>query len=208
MFDHAMACIPMLTGGRAVGGVVVSFADARPFTEDELTFLVALAAQGAVASERARLHQAEHARRERSAFVAAAGQLLAASLDDERTLAEVTRLAVPRLADWCAVDMLEEGEIVRVSVAHMDPAKVRLAWELQERLPTSVNDPTGVPNVIRTGQPELWPEISDQLIIEAVEDPSHRFAVGVLWHPEAGEDLKLFEELVREAASYRTARSN
>ena len=44
--------------------------------------------------------------------------------------------------------------------------------------------------------------------IEAVEDPSHRFAVGVLWHPEAGEDLKLFEELVREAANYRTGRSN
>jgi putative glutamine amidotransferase len=43
--------------------------------------------------------------------------------------------------------------------------------------------------------------------IEAVEDPDRRFAVGVLWHPEAGEDLKLFEELVREAADYRAARS-
>jgi putative glutamine amidotransferase len=43
--------------------------------------------------------------------------------------------------------------------------------------------------------------------IEAVEDPSRRFALGVLWHPEAGEDRKLFEELVREAASYRAARS-
>jgi putative glutamine amidotransferase len=42
--------------------------------------------------------------------------------------------------------------------------------------------------------------------IEAVEDPDRRFAVGVLWHPEAGEDLKLFEELVREAAGYRAAR--
>ena len=39
--------------------------------------------------------------------------------------------------------------------------------------------------------------------IEAVEDPSRRFALGVLWHPEAGEDLKLFEELVREAAAKR-----
>lgn len=39
--------------------------------------------------------------------------------------------------------------------------------------------------------------------IEAVEDPSHRFALGVLWHPEAGEDLKLFEELVRAAREYR-----
>ena len=42
--------------------------------------------------------------------------------------------------------------------------------------------------------------------IEAVEDPSHRFALGVLWHPEAGEDRKLFEELVRAAAEYRAAR--
>jgi putative glutamine amidotransferase len=42
--------------------------------------------------------------------------------------------------------------------------------------------------------------------IEAVEDPSHRFALGVLWHPEAGEDLKLFEELVGAAADYRATR--
>jgi putative glutamine amidotransferase len=39
--------------------------------------------------------------------------------------------------------------------------------------------------------------------VEAVEDPSRRFAVGVLWHPEAGEDMKLFEALVVEAARYR-----
>ena len=39
--------------------------------------------------------------------------------------------------------------------------------------------------------------------IEAVEDPSRRFAIGVLWHPEAGEDMKLFEELVRAASEYR-----
>jgi putative glutamine amidotransferase len=42
--------------------------------------------------------------------------------------------------------------------------------------------------------------------VEAVEDPDRRFAVGVLWHPEAGEDARLFEELVREAAQYRAAR--
>lgn len=41
--------------------------------------------------------------------------------------------------------------------------------------------------------------------IEAVEDPSRRFALGVLWHPEAGEDLKLFEELVRQAREYQHA---
>jgi putative glutamine amidotransferase len=43
--------------------------------------------------------------------------------------------------------------------------------------------------------------------VEAVEDPGRRFAVGVLWHPEAGEDARLFEELVREAAQYRESRN-
>ena len=42
--------------------------------------------------------------------------------------------------------------------------------------------------------------------IEAVEDPSRRFVMGVLWHPEAGEDKRLFEELVREAGRYRSER--
>ena len=39
--------------------------------------------------------------------------------------------------------------------------------------------------------------------LEALEDPSQRFALGVLWHPEAGEDLRLFEALVEEARVYR-----
>ncbi len=48
---------------------------------------------------------------------------------------------------------------------------------------------------------------ADDGTIEAVEDPERRFALGVLWHPEAGEDMRLFEELVREAADYRVSRS-
>jgi gamma-glutamyl-gamma-aminobutyrate hydrolase PuuD len=47
---------------------------------------------------------------------------------------------------------------------------------------------------------------ADDGTIEALEDPSRRFALGVLWHPEAGEDLRLFEALVREAQDYRAAR--
>jgi len=44
--------------------------------------------------------------------------------------------------------------------------------------------------------------------VEAVEDPDRRFAVGVLWHPEAVDDARLFEELVREAAQYRASRND
>ena len=42
--------------------------------------------------------------------------------------------------------------------------------------------------------------------VEAVEDPSQRFALGVLWHPEAGEDLALFQGLVDEARRYAEER--
>jgi putative glutamine amidotransferase len=44
--------------------------------------------------------------------------------------------------------------------------------------------------------------------VEALEDPSRRFTLGVLWHPEEGDDLALFEALVREADAYRVTRAN
>jgi putative glutamine amidotransferase len=47
---------------------------------------------------------------------------------------------------------------------------------------------------------------ADDGTIEALEDPSRRFALGVLWHPEAGEDFALFEALVEEARAYHEAR--
>jgi len=47
---------------------------------------------------------------------------------------------------------------------------------------------------------------ADDGTVEAVEDPSKRFAIGVLWHPEAGEDAALFDALVAEAREYRSAR--
>jgi putative glutamine amidotransferase len=43
--------------------------------------------------------------------------------------------------------------------------------------------------------------------VEAIEDPSRRFALGVLWHPEEGEDAALFEALVAEARRYMEERA-
>jgi gamma-glutamyl-gamma-aminobutyrate hydrolase PuuD len=48
---------------------------------------------------------------------------------------------------------------------------------------------------------------ADDGTIEAIENPAHRFAVGVLWHPEAGEDARLFDALVKEAVAYRQSRA-
>jgi PAS domain S-box-containing protein len=93
-------------------------------------------------------------------FLSEAGALLGASLDLDETLAAVTRLAVPAVADWCAIDLLEDdGSIRRVAAAHTDPSKSELAFELGQRWPSRVEDEGGFGRVIRTGEPEFHREI-------------------------------------------------
>jgi signal transduction histidine kinase/PAS domain-containing protein len=133
------------------------------------------------AGERERLlEQAEEARRAaeaaraRASFLAEAGQALHSSLDHATTLAAVARLAVPMLADWCAVDVLEaDGTIRRVAVAHQDPAKVALARQLQERYPVHADDATGVPAVLRTGRAERYDSIPDEMLAAGAVDEEH-----------------------------------
>jgi PAS domain S-box-containing protein len=107
-------------------------------------------------------------------FLAQAGTMLASSLDYETTLTNVARLAVPRLADWCAVDVLDDdGRIRHVVVAHNDPSKVEMAQELQTRYPGDPLAETGVPNVMRTREPEIYPEISDEMLVQGAIDDDH-----------------------------------
>jgi PAS domain S-box-containing protein len=115
----------------------------------------------------------EQARRE---FLARAGEALVATNDYRDSLAVVARLAVPRLADWCGVDILEPGAHApeQLAVAHVDPAKIEYARELGRRYPPDPNATTGVPQVIRTGKPELYPQIPPQMIEAAVIDDEHR----------------------------------
>jgi putative glutamine amidotransferase len=79
----------------------------------------------------------------------------------------------------------------------------RLAQLLGRRAPVKSHHHQGFG---RVGEGLRVAALAEDGTIEAVEDPGRRFALGVLWHPEAGEDMKLFEELVREARDYRASR--
>lgn len=104
-------------------------------------------------------------------FILQSGEILASSLDYETTLRNVAQLAVPTVADWCAVDLLTPaGSVERVTVAHIDPAKVRWAYELQERFPINMDAPTGLPRVLRTGETEFYPDVTEAMIAAAVSD--------------------------------------
>ncbi|HKH12430.1 MAG TPA: PAS domain S-box protein [Rubrobacter sp.] len=102
---------------------------------------------------------------------AEASEILATPLSYEERLASLAHLVVPRLADWCAVDIVEEnGSVHRLAVEHQDPEKVALAYELQRRYPTPDDARRGVPEVLRTGEPEMMRQIPEELLRQSVGD--------------------------------------
>ena len=107
-------------------------------------------------------------------LLARAGELLGSSLDYERTLQQVAELAVPQLADWCAVSMPDGHGLIRsVAVAHVDPDKVALARSIGERYPTREDAPSGAPQTMRDGTSQLFNEISDEMLEATAQDSEH-----------------------------------
>ena len=115
----------------------------------------------------------EAARRRRDAL-ADATTLLAGSLDFDAMPALLARLAVPRLADWCFVALLrDDGGIDRVAIEAADDAMLERAREYDRRYPLDPDSPVGSPQVIRSGEADLQPEISDAMLQLAAEDAEH-----------------------------------
>ena len=117
----------------------------------------------------------EQKRAERqNAFLARAGAVLASSLDYEQTLRNVAELAVPDIADWCVVDLVDEdGDRHQVALAHKDPAMVRRAEQLRAYEPERLDAERGLGRVLHTGEPRLYPEIPDAMLVDAAVDDRH-----------------------------------
>src|SRR4051794_225752 len=105
-------------------------------------------------------------------FLAQAVSLLAASLDLETTLQNVVRLAVPTLADWCAIDLIEpDGSTRPIAGEHSDPARRHLLDELQRRYG---DQRVGTMARVRdTGQAELHAHVTDEMLAASAHDPEH-----------------------------------
>src|SRR6266536_639459 len=152
---------------RVLGTIAFYYREPHRFTDEERTTAVALANLAAASLVTAELYEAQTRMAEERRFVAEASQLLTSSLDYEATLRNVAALAVPHFADWCTIDMATaDGSLERLTVAHSDPDKVRLAEQLAERHPPDPDVPYGPANVVRTGQPELIADVPDALLVE------------------------------------------
>lgn len=112
---------------------------------------------------------------ERETFLARASEVLASSLDYEKTVQAVADLAVPHFADWCVVHVAgEEGLPQRIAVAHRDPAMVELAIRLQNEYPPDPEAATGTSAILRSGKPEFMASIPPELIDQAARNDHHR----------------------------------
>ncbi len=107
-------------------------------------------------------------------FLARTTDRVLSSPDYQETLRSVADFAVPLIADWCAVDLFDrEGGREPVAVAHTDPAKVQLAERLRAYEPDQLSPEQGLGLVLHTGEPQLYEEISDDMIAAAATDAEH-----------------------------------
>jgi PAS domain S-box-containing protein len=111
--------------------------------------------------------QVERSRR----LLAKVGQALSASLDPTTQLVSIAQVMVPLLADWCVVHITEEGEAIQpVAVAHANSQRLAQANDLLRRDPPIPDAPPGAVHVLRTGQPEFYPEASDESLTAIARD--------------------------------------
>src|SRR3989442_1335489 len=111
---------------------------------------------------------------EKLAFLAEASTVLTSSLDYHTNLMTVAKLAVNRLADWCAVDVVDDNNgFHRVALVHRDPSRNDWAREVQKKFSTKTAAPQGVAHVMRTGKPKIYIDIPDSMLIALAQDAEH-----------------------------------
>lgn len=175
-------CGPMVANDKRViaTGVPIEFEESGSFDNKVVTYLSTkfalrdakgtIYAICGVSTDITHRKQDEIARQ----FLNEASAVLGSSLDYKQTLQRVADLAVPHIADWCGVDIIEEdGAVSQLAIAHVDPEKVKWGHELRRRYPVDPYAPRGLPNVLRSGKAEIYVDISDELLVKGARDLQH-----------------------------------
>ena len=109
-----------------------------------------------------------------TSFLAESSRVLASSLDYQQTLGRVAELAVPQIADWCAIDLLSaDGQLQRLVLHHHDAERLPLGDALRTAYPVDADDTAGVAEVIRTGRAIVVSDIPAATIAAYARDSKH-----------------------------------
>lgn len=173
--------VPVVRNEEVVGLIYLeNRASAEVWAPRSLAAVEVLAAQAAISLENALLIEREQARRteaeaeaKRTAFLGEATVLLGSSLDYERVLTDFCRLCVRRLADWCIIDLADDGELGRRTGAHADPAREPQLRKLRAAYPLTADALVPAATVFRTGEPLLIPHLTPAMIRARCVDDEH-----------------------------------
>jgi GAF domain-containing protein/anti-sigma regulatory factor (Ser/Thr protein kinase) len=175
----AVAVVPLLLEGRALGCLAMIWAEARRLTVEDREFLLAVGRQCAQAMERAHLFSSERralseaeTARSRVAFLARFGSALSGTLEYEETLARAARMCIPELGDFVVAFLVDpNGEVERVVAVHADPDLASEVAEFEQTYRPDPRNPVSlVARVLRTHRTEMLSEVPDDFIPAVAKD--------------------------------------
>jgi PAS domain S-box-containing protein len=164
---------PWVVDATTNGAIIYYWKTPRQFSTNDVDYALALSNLSASALNRVEFNEQNQREKQRLAFLAEASALLASSLDYESTLERVARLAVSHMAEWCTVHVAENCKLGRLVVAHADPNMAALAEDYERRYPEQIAPSHGVGKVFSTGEPEIVPVITEEMLAAAAKDDEH-----------------------------------
>jgi serine/threonine-protein kinase RsbW len=182
-----LVVVPVTADSRRLGVLVLGLGDggpgelisleepevARSSSPAEVDLLWTLGRQAGQALERARLHEETARQAERSAFLLDAARMLGEAADVTETVERLAALAVDRLADLCAIDLLDEQGMRRTTVRHRDPARQPLADELRDRHVPPRGGQHPSQQALREGRTVWIRSLSEEFLVAITHDARH-----------------------------------
>ncbi len=172
---RSILSIPLGAGGGPTASLVFYYRAPHRFTDAEIETSRALGSMAAVALTTAELYDEQRRTREHAAFLARASDALADSLEVEPTLQTVANLAVPGVADCCAIHLADaNGDVRLVAAVHVDPAKADAMRTLAD--PATASSSRAWFRALREGRTELLADIDRTAIHDSLQDDPHLLA--------------------------------
>ena len=170
---YSLLCIALRIDDMLAATVSFYYREPHAFSESEIQYARVLANLSASTLYMTELKESQQRERKRLNFVAESSAVLSSSLDYQKTLNTIARLAVPYLADWCTVSMFEDGELSAVAIAHVDHEKQRLLAEAPQQYGERLQESSGTGTVLVTGKSLLYRTLSEDALAGAANNEQH-----------------------------------
>ncbi len=177
---RSLLVVPLALHNGQVGTITFYWRHYHAITEREKDYAWALANLSAVALNTNELNELNRQEKLRLSFLAEASAILSGSLEYEKTLNTVANLAVPQIADWCAVYVLEDGKPNRIVVAHPNPATLKSAESFFRNYLEEIREDRGLGAVLRTGKSEVLVHVTPEMLSMAARDDNYLAAINAL----------------------------